>query len=103
MKKKIFIVLILSIVAAVSALGFIGCGNVPSGNGTTIEKPSDKENPPSDNNKEENGGEGEKEDKDEEKEDKDNEKEEKSDSENAPSYEDPHEDGGWTGWQKDKK
>lgn len=103
MKKKIFIVLILSIVAAVSALGFIGCGNVPSGNGTTIEKPSDNENPPSDNNEEENGGEGEKEDKDEENKNKDNEKEEKSDSENAPSYEDPHEDGGWTGWQKDKK
>ena len=89
MRKSIFLILVLALIAAFSALLFTGCGDKPSGGGDAeIERPTDGDTGDSDKNDE----------KPEDNDDKGgNEKPEESEK---PDYQDPYEDGGWTGWQK---
>lgn len=89
MRKSIFLILVLALIAAFSALLFTGCGDKPSGGGDAeIERPTDGNTGDSDKNDE----------KPEDNDDKGgNEKPEESEK---PDYQDPYEDGGWTGWQK---
>ena len=104
MRKSIFLILVLALIAAFSALLFTGCGDKPSGGGDPeIERPTDGENDgdTGDKGEENDGDTGDSDKNDEKPEDNDdkggNEKPEESEK---PDYQDPYEDGGWTGWQK---
>ena len=104
MRKSIFLILVLALIAAFSALLFTGCGDKPSGGGDPeIERPTDGENDGDTGDKgEENDGDTGDSDKNDEK-PKDNDDKggnEKPEESEKPDYQDPYEDGGWTGWQK---
>lgn len=105
MRKSIFLILVLALIAAFSALLFTGCGDKPSGGGDAeIERPTDGENDGDTGDKgEENDGDdtGDSDKNDEKPEDNDDKGGDKKPEESEkPDYRDPYEDGGWTGWQK---
>ncbi len=105
MRKSIFLILVLALIAAFSALLFTGCGDKPSGGGDSeIERPTDGENDGDTGDKgEENDGDdaGDSDKNDEKPEDNDDKGGDKKPEESEkPDYQDPYEDGGWTGWQK---
>ena len=104
MRKSIFLILVLALIAAFSALLFTGCGDKPSGGGDPeIERPTDGENDgdTGDKGEENDGNTGDSDKNDEKPEDNDdNGGDEKPEESEKPDYQDPYEDGGWTGWQK---
>lgn len=99
MRKSIFLILVLALIAAFSALLFTGCGDKPSGGGDVeIERPED-------DNEGGDTGKDEKNDGDEKPEESgkpdDNGGDEKPEESKTPDYQDPYDDGGWTpGWHK---
>ena len=104
MRKSIFLILVLALIAAFSALLFTGCGDKPSGGGDVeIERPED-DNEGGDTGKDEknDGDDADDSDKNDEKpEEGDNKGDEKPEESKTPGYQDPYDDGGWTpGWHK---
>ena len=103
MRKSIFLILVLALIAAFSALLFTGCGDKPSGGGDPeIERPEDdNKGEDTGKDKENDGNTGESDKNDEKPEDNDDKGGDKKPEESEkPDYQDPYEDGGWTGWQK---
>lgn len=104
MRKSIFLILVLALIAAFSALLFTGCGDKPSGGGDPeIERPTDGENDGDTGDKgEENDDDAGDSDKNDEKPEDNDDKggDKKPEESEKPDYQDPYEDGGWTGWQK---
>lgn len=104
MRKSIFLILVLALIAAFSALFFTGCGNKPSGGGDSgIERPEDDNKGEDTGKDKENDGNdtGDSDKNDEKPEDNDdNGGDKKPEESEKPDYQDPYEDGGWTDWQK---